>query len=184
MKRSAVLLSTMAAALLLAAPTFAQPGLGLGAGAGPGFDGPATGHGRSMRRGNARMGGRRGHMAMRRLMALNLSEAQIKKIHDIKGESQKKVIKKRADARIAQIDIRKEMMAKAPNKVKIHMLVKKIGAIRTDIRILNVDEKLAVRSVLTKEQLKKFLDLNWRPAATTDVKAGMRGSRAGRRANW
>lgn len=104
--------------------------------------------GREGRRGQARMMGR---MQER----LELTDEQVKKIKDVLTEARKKRIALRADARIAGIELRQMVSGETVEKAEVNAKVDAVAKIRGDLLRARADAVLAVREVLTPEQIAK-----------------------------
>ena len=111
-------------------------------------------------------GGRRGHEGRRgrggpaRMMGrmqerLELSDEQVKKIKDVFTEARKKRIALRADARIAGIELRQMVSGETVDKAEVGTKVDAIAKIRGDLLRARADTVLAVRDILTAEQIAK-----------------------------
>ena len=87
---------------------------------------------------------------------LELDEQQRKAIKTLRREAGKKKAQKRADIVIARLDLQELMEEDEPKRDKIHAQIKKIAALGADMRILDVDQRLEVRNLLTPEQRQHF----------------------------
>lgn len=113
--------------------------------------------GREGRRGHE---GRRGRGGQARMMGrmqerLELTDEQVKKIKDVLTEARKKRIALRADARIAGIDLRQMVSGETVDKAEVGAKVDAIAKVRGDLLRARADAVLAVREVLTPEQIAK-----------------------------
>ena len=113
-----------------------------------------------MRGGGERLGG----MMLGRLRALNLTAEQWTRVREIHQNTQKQVIPKQAEVRVAEIELCQLMQAATPNMSQIDAKIAEISTKRADVQKLHVRALIQVRGVLTPEQLQKFLDPTWRPA--------------------
>lgn len=97
-----------------------------------------------------------GHGHGQRMMDdLNLTTEQKDKLHDAMVAHQKEMIPLRADLKVAKIELR-EMIRGTESKSAIDAKVDAIGKLRTQIEKKRIDNQLAMRSILTPEQLKKW----------------------------
>ncbi len=95
----------------------------------------------------------------RHLAALGLDEKQKAEAKEIRNRVMKETIRKRADERIAGIELR-ELLDKDPVDMKtVETKLKQIESLRTDIRLLHIQAMEEVKAKLTPEQKKKFKDL-------------------------
>ena len=108
-------------------------------------------HGREGRR------GRRGHEGPVKRMTrkLELTDEQVKKVKSVLTDARKKSIGLRADARVAGIELREMVSQETVDKAKIGAKVDEIAKIRGDLLRARTDAALAVREVLTPEQMAK-----------------------------
>ena len=108
-------------------------------------------HGHEGRRG--RRG--RGDFVKRMTEKLELSDEQVKKIKSALTDARKKRIGLRADARVAGIELREMVSQETVDKAEIGAKVDEIAKIRGDLLRARTDAVVAVREVLTPEQIAK-----------------------------
>lgn len=96
---------------------------------------------------------------MKMAEGLNLTDEQINNIKDIRYNFQKAVIGLRADLQTSRLELRHQMMQDKPDQQQISLLVDKIGETQKQLLKQEIDRKLAVKAILTPEQLKKFLQM-------------------------
>jgi Spy/CpxP family protein refolding chaperone len=90
------------------------------------------------------------------LKSLNLDEQQRKMIQEIKSKIMIETIRKMADIRITQIEI-KDLLFQDPMDMKtIEAKVKQLGMIRTDMHLSHIKALEEIKARLTPEQRKKF----------------------------
>jgi len=95
----------------------------------------------------------------RHLTALGLDEKQKAEVKEIRNRVMKETTRKRADERIAGIELR-ELLDKDPVDMKtVETKLKQIESLRTDIRLSHIQAMEEVKAKLTPEQKKKFNDL-------------------------
>lgn len=113
--------------------------------------------GRQGRRGQEARRGRhgRGNWVKRMTEKLELTDEQVKKIKSVLTDARKKRIGLRADARVAGIELRELVSQEAADKAKINAKVDDVTKIRGDLLRARTDAVLAVRDVLTAEQIAK-----------------------------
>ena len=139
-------------------------------GEGRGGDGPRMGRGdgdeeRGRRHWRGREGrhgheGRRGRGGpaqhfQRMKERLELSDEQVKKIKDVFTEARKKRITLRADARVAGIELRQMVSSESVDKAAVGAKVDAISKMRGDLLRARTDAVLAVREIMTPEQIAK-----------------------------
>jgi len=86
---------------------------------------------------------------------LELSDEQVTKIKGVLSEARKKQITLRAGARVARIELREMVSADTVDKAKVAAKVDEIAKVGGDLLRARTDAVLAVREVLTPEQLAK-----------------------------
>ena len=113
--------------------------------------------GRQGRRGQEGRHGRHGRQGLVKRMTkkLELTDEQVKKVKSVLTDARKKSIGLRADARVAGIELREMVSQETVDKAKIGAKVDQIAKIRGDLLRARTDAALAVREVLTPEQMAK-----------------------------
>lgn len=96
---------------------------------------------------------------MKMAEGLNLTDDQINSMKDIQYNFQKAIIGLRADLKTSRLELRHQMTQDKPDQQQISMLVDKIGETQKQLLKQEIDRKLAVKAILTPEQLKKFLQM-------------------------
>ena len=92
--------------------------------------------------------------------ALELSAEQRDQIKAIHRETAKKKARKKADIRIARLDLEALMDQEKPDRKKIHDQIKEIAALRAQMKILQVDQHLEIQQTLGPEQRERFKKMN------------------------
>jgi len=87
---------------------------------------------------------------------LNLSPEQKEKIRSTALEGRKDEIRLSSDLKIAHLELRELMQQDNLDKAKINKKLDEIGALRTKLQKAKFERKMALREVLTKEQLQTF----------------------------
>ena len=90
---------------------------------------------------------------------LELTDEQVKKVKGALTDARKKRIGLRADARVAGIELREIVSQETVDKAKIGAKVDEIAKIRGDLLRARTDAVVAVREVLTPEQIAKADDM-------------------------
>ncbi len=103
---------------------------------------------RPMRQGN------KGPMAM--MQKLDLTDAQQAQIRKLHVDFQKKQIQNQAKVRLARLDLGQMLQADKPDRAAIEKTIRDISSIETDTKLARVDQMLAIRAILTPEQLKMW----------------------------
>ena len=86
---------------------------------------------------------------------LDLDDQQMEKIKALRLETQKRVVPLKAEAQIAELELRELLDDDPVSTAAVHKKVETIGKLRTQIRILMVDLRIEVRKLLTPEQRRK-----------------------------
>jgi len=166
MKRTLWVLGGLVAASFLAVAVIAQPDPG------PNDDDPPIMPGMGMGMMGQRMGrgvmstgpGGLQMMGFQRLQALDLSADQWSRIREIHQNTQKQVIPKQGEIRVAQIELQQLLQAAQPNMTQVQAKVTQISTLRSQVQMLRIQGLIQVRGVLTDEQRQKFLNPSWHPA--------------------
>lgn len=88
---------------------------------------------------------------------LALTEEQLTTLKKQRFESQKNAIEMRSRIQVAELELRNLM--KGGNEADIKNKVKEIGNLKTDLRLNRVETRLAMKKVLTEEQLEELQSL-------------------------
>jgi Spy/CpxP family protein refolding chaperone len=127
-----------------------------------GGEGPRGGfEGRRMmgHRGHGGFGGGRGLLGLAnnpRVRAyLNLTDAQVTRLHEIGVESEKATIRTRADLELRGIELHELLRADNPDHDVIIGKVQEVSDLRGQMAKQHMETRLTARSVLTPEQIKK-----------------------------
>ena len=101
--------------------------------------------------------GMRGGFGMqRRIEDLDLTEAQRKKLAEIRDTHAKTAINQRASVELAALDLRKLMRADKPDVGAVERQIDKIASLRAALAKNRVSGMLEARALLTPEQLEKL----------------------------
>jgi Spy/CpxP family protein refolding chaperone len=96
------------------------------------------------------------HPMWRDIMVLGLDEKQKEAIKEIKSRGMKEMIKRRADERVAGIEL-KDLIDKDPVDIKaVEAKLKQIDALKTEMHLSLIRVREEVKSKLTPDQRKKF----------------------------
>jgi len=106
----------------------------------------------------ARRGAGMRGFAMRRgrIEGLDLTEAQRKKLADIRDQHAKTAINQRASVELAALELRKLMRADKPDVGAVERQIDKIASLRATLTKNRVTGMLEARALLTPEQLEKL----------------------------
>ncbi len=96
------------------------------------------------------------HFLWRRIMALGLEEKQRGEVEKIRDSVMKEMIKKRADAQVAEIDLKELLDQDAVDMKRVEAKLKQIETVKTEMRLSLIKAREEVKSILTPEQRKKF----------------------------
>lgn len=103
---------------------------------------------------------RRGHHLWRSLMSLGLDEKQREAIKEIKSRVMKDTIRKRADVKVARIDLRDLLDKDQVDMNAAEATLKKIASLQTDIRLSHIKALEEIKTKLTPEQRKMFKEMH------------------------
>ncbi|MCF7824295.1 MAG: Spy/CpxP family protein refolding chaperone [Candidatus Marinimicrobia bacterium] len=87
---------------------------------------------------------------------LNLTADQEKQMQELRFDHDSRMIDLKAKLQAERLEMRKLMAADEPNEKKIYGQIEKISTAEVKIEKARIDHKLAVRKILTAEQLKIF----------------------------
>jgi Spy/CpxP family protein refolding chaperone len=96
---------------------------------------------------------------------LNLSPEQKEKIRSTALEGRKEEIRLSSDLKIANLELRELMQQDNLDKTKITRKLDEIGNLRTKLQKAKFERKMAIREVLTKEQLQTIRERRLHRAA-------------------
>ncbi|MFQ5706013.1 MAG: Spy/CpxP family protein refolding chaperone [bacterium] len=99
-----------------------------------------------------------GHMQgffLNQAESLGLNDSQIEQLQKIKTTTQKAVIRKEADLKIANLELNELMTGMKAKRSDLETKAKRVEDLRSDIRLTEFKAQLDARAVLTPEQLKK-----------------------------
>jgi Spy/CpxP family protein refolding chaperone len=88
---------------------------------------------------------------------LDLTDDQKAEIEKMRDADREKVVSLRKELMRAHHDLRGEMMKDDPDAAKARKLTEKIGELRTDMQLLHLEHRLAVRRILTPEQQDRLI---------------------------
>ena len=155
-KRTALILAPVLLAVLAGGVAWSQQGEGR-RGDGPRMTRAERGEEREGWRGRHGRRGRHGHGEGIRRMArrLELTDEQVTAIKDVLRQARKKAIGLRAKARVARIELAELVSEPTVDRAKVDAKVEELSKIRGDRLQERTRTALAVRAVLTPEQVAK-----------------------------
>jgi Spy/CpxP family protein refolding chaperone len=172
MKKLAAILTATSIVLFAA---FAHGDMG-GYGMGPGM----------MGMGECGMGGQMmDHHMSKHLMALNLDEQQKAFMGEIKSRMKKETIKRTADIRIAQIELKELLIQDTVDMKAVEAKLKQLEMMKTEMHLSHIKAMEECKTKLTPEQRKKFIEMIEAGPMMEgmgmkhDQKRGMKGKKAG-----
>jgi Spy/CpxP family protein refolding chaperone len=96
---------------------------------------------------------------MEKFKALGLDEKQKEAVQAIHFRTKKEMVRSRADAQVAEIEL-KEILSKDPVDLKAaEAAVKKIEGVKSEMRMLHIKAMEEIKANLTPEQRKKFVSM-------------------------
>jgi Spy/CpxP family protein refolding chaperone len=93
---------------------------------------------------------------------LELTPEQKERIMETRLNFQKDKIKLKADLKIAQLELKSLMREDELNRSEIYGKIDYIGDLKTQLAKYRVDQRMAIRDILTKEQLDKLKERKFR----------------------
>lgn len=143
----------VAASLALAAVVYAEQDHRGGGGPGPGGGqggGPGEGHG----------GGLQALLENDDIIKrLGLTEEQVTAVQEAGYDHQKVMVSLRADAELAQLDVKKLMDQDAPNIEAVMKALDTAGRLQTEIRKEGVRNQLKIREIIGADAAKKLKEI-------------------------
>jgi len=100
-----------------------------------------------------------GYPMWRHLKELGLNDKQKAEVKEIRNRVMKETIQKKADKRIAGIELRDLLANDTVDMNAIQTKLKQMEALRTDIHLSHIKAREEIKSILTPEQRKKFTEL-------------------------
>ncbi len=89
-------------------------------------------------------------------MGLDLNQDQQKKVETLQNTLEKQMIALQAELRVKEAELQRLMVADNPSKSAVEKKVEEIGAVKVQIQKAYINNRLAVRDLLTPEQRVKF----------------------------
>ncbi len=87
---------------------------------------------------------------------LHLTTSQVDAIRPVEADYKKAVIRKKADVRIAEIDLGLLIDSPSPDRGKLKTIVESIGRMKGELMMARIDAFLNVKKELTAEQQEEF----------------------------
>ena len=87
--------------------------------------------------------------------AMELTDAQMKRLEEIRFEHRKSTIRMRADVEIMELELKNMMQKPDLDRTAVGRKITEVGELRTNMKKDHVFARLDAKSVLTKEQLEK-----------------------------
>jgi len=110
---------------------------------------------------------------------LGLSDQQETRLREIREGSQRDAIRRRADVQVARLDLRHLMEAPTLDRKAVDAKVKEVSDLQAAGFRARVDTMLAMREVLTPDQMKKWQELRGDRRMGDRPRRGPRGRRMG-----
>ena len=90
---------------------------------------------------------------------LGLTDQQIEQMRSLRVKHQSDMIMRRAELKVAQLELREMMMSSKLNESAALSKQEQISKMKSDIAKLKLQNRIAMRKILTDEQLKKWQDM-------------------------
>jgi Spy/CpxP family protein refolding chaperone len=107
------------------------------------------------------------------MQKLNLTEEQQAQIRKLRVDFQKKEIQNEAKIKLARLDLGQMVQADKPDRSSIEKAIRDISSLQTDTKIARVDQMLAIRNILTPDQLKTWKEQRMNRRAMMRGRMGM-----------
>jgi Spy/CpxP family protein refolding chaperone len=92
---------------------------------------------------------------------LGLSGEQLEKFKKMRGEYQKEAIRRKADIKIAEIDLWELVEKKDATSDQLEKKVREVEGKKTDLRVFRFKQLATLKTILTPEQFEKFRGLGF-----------------------
>jgi len=96
---------------------------------------------------------------MHALKKLNLTEAQKKSIHQIRMATAKSMIQKKADLKIAKLDLHQMLHSDPVEMSSVEKQLNKISGLKTAMALDRINARQDIKALLTPEQKKKLSEI-------------------------
>jgi Spy/CpxP family protein refolding chaperone len=103
------------------------------------------------------------HRMLHALKQLNLTDTQKTAIHEIMVSTKKDMIQKRADLKIAKVELGEQLRKDSVDMIAVEAQLKKVESLRTDMKLDAIKARVKVKNTLTPDQRKKLAELMQKP---------------------
>lgn len=90
---------------------------------------------------------------------LGLTDDQVKQLHALRVEGAKNAIRSRADVEVKRLELRELLQADQPDRAAIDRKLRELSDARYTAQKQRIDQRLAMRDILTPEQRSKMKEL-------------------------
>ena len=90
---------------------------------------------------------------------LGLTDDQVKQLHALRIEGAKNAIRSRADVEVKRLELRELLQADEPDRAAIDQKLRELSDARYTAQKQRIDQRLAMRDILTPEQRSKLKEL-------------------------
>ena len=90
---------------------------------------------------------------------LNLSDQQAEQLRELNFNTAKELIQMKADLKTAQLEMKRMMAERNPDKEALFSKLDEISRIQGEIKKVHLEKKLAMREILSEEQLDRIREL-------------------------
>ena len=87
---------------------------------------------------------------------LNLSDQQAEQLRELNFNTAKELIQMKADLKTAQLEMKRMMAERNPDKEALFSKLDEISRIQGEMKKVHLEKKLAMREILSDEQLDKI----------------------------
>jgi len=93
---------------------------------------------------------------------LNLSDQQAEQLKELNFNTAKELIQMKADLKTAQLEMKRMIAERNPDKEALFRKLDEISRIQAEMKKVHLEKKLALREILTEEQLDKVREMKQR----------------------
>lgn len=90
---------------------------------------------------------------------LDLSPAQKEDVRKLRSEGAKQMVRMRSDLKVAHLEMRELLRDRKVDRGRLSQQIDEVSRLRADMMRAQMDQKLAMREILTDEQFAKLRDL-------------------------
>lgn len=120
---------------------------------------PKWDHGKKHKKGLFEKVLHKAHFMLKNGKALELTDAQIEMIHDLKSEVKKTQIEMSSQVKLLKVDIHRELSRNPVNVEKVNSLIDQKYEVKKKLAKTMVAKLVELKSILNEEQMKKLKEI-------------------------